>query len=609
MGWIKEVWRRIWKDRDPLSIGLAIVGIVVTVVVGIFAKHLQVDGDAIKGWVAIVFGWATAVFGWAAAVFGWVTAYWVYLLHATGLLIIPLIYFRLYRTMKRYETSNRGLNQNVTDLKGKLTKAERGLAEWKEKAEECQHKLRRLSPKPGMWAPPERPEMTWKNCEINSLERLGKREIPYSISFDIEHQYGVDLNHGNLWRAGIMFFGRSRFEPALLFYADWREIDSGEHGIGVVAYLGCPATTPEGGLDEGKKKIDELFCTSEKLFTSGAIRLQVILREYTLILRAGARAWSFGVQSAKLGDPYLLLWCDNGISRLGFQNIVLRRPEDEWHANYVDDLSCITEELETLREKSGRGKVSKRKGGDEITMTLPGGAEIEMVWIEPGTFRMGSPDSDDMAKDDEKPQHKVKISKGFYLGKYVITQGQWRSVMGKGPWGDNAYASDDPNTPVTDVSWEDVQEFVEELNQVERSTMYRLPTEAEWEYACRAETDSTWRWSFGNHESQLGQYAWYLDNTRKAGQDYAHAVGRKSANPWGLHDMHGNVSEWVRDWYGAYSAGEQVDPVGSPSGEERVSRGGNYPDEAKRVRSADRHSASPDFRSLSFGARLLRQGP
>ena len=245
------------------------------------------------------------------------------------------------------------------------------------------------------------------------------------------------------------------------------------------------------------------------------------------------------------------------------------------------------------RVKESDDRVSAPSGG-EITVTLPGGATMEMIWIPSGSFTMGSPDSDGMAYEGEKPQHKVTISEGFYLGKYEITEGQWASVMGG--------AAGQPDHPKAEISWDDVQEFIGKLNQAEGSEVYRLPTEAEWEYACRAGTNS--RWSFGDSEGQLGSYAWYGENS---GYE-AHTVGTKLPNGWGLYDMHGNVWEWVHDRYGSYTSGSQADPTGAASGSNRVLRGGGFYYSAQDARSADRGSNSPGFRGSNLGARLLRQG-
>ena len=252
----------------------------------------------------------------------------------------------------------------------------------------------------------------------------------------------------------------------------------------------------------------------------------------------------------------------------------------------------------------------------EITVDLPGGVAMEMVWIEPGMFAMGSPDSEPGRDPDEGPQHQVRISRGFYLGEKEITQRQWEAVMGTRPWEGKIYVQANPDHPAVFISWNEVQEFVRQLNEATDGSLYRLPTEAEWEYACRAGTAT--RFSFTGGESGLEEHAWYYDNAWNAGKKYAHPVGTKRPNPWGLYDMHGNVWEWVQDWHttivgtrpsGSYPDSSQADPTGPPSGSHRVKRGGSFYDFARSLRSARRDGYSPRGRYINIGARLLRRGP
>ena len=236
---------------------------------------------------------------------------------------------------------------------------------------------------------------------------------------------------------------------------------------------------------------------------------------------------------------------------------------------------------------------------DQVSVSrLPGGAQMEFVWIERGVFQMGS----DTGRRDESPVHEVEISRGFWLGKYEVTQEQWKSVMGEEPWSGRSLVKADSSHPAVIISWNEVQEFIGRLNAAADEELYRLPTEAEWEYACRAGTDT--RWSFGDDESLLADYAWYHDNNSPTG---AKAVGKKSPNPWGLYDMHGNVWEWVQDWYDEeyYSRSVRNDPQGPTSGLNRVIRGGHF-GHIDGVRSAYRHLRSPDSRSYTIGVRLLK---
>ena len=246
--------------------------------------------------------------------------------------------------------------------------------------------------------------------------------------------------------------------------------------------------------------------------------------------------------------------------------------------------------------------------GDSRRFSLPNGESMVFVWIPSGTFMMGSPDSEAGRYTDEGPVHRVTISKGFYLGKYEVTQGQWEAVMGTTPWRGKANVRSGSDYPSVYVSWDDAQEFISRLNAMSGSELYRLPIEAEWEYACRAGT--TTRWSFGDNTSQLMHYAWYRDNAWDVGETYGHRIGTKRPNAWGLYDMYGNVWEWVGDWYDAdyYSRSSLVDPSGPAMGSYRVLRGGDFNDtDGRVVRSARRDYHSPGYRNGGIGFRLLRR--
>jgi len=242
----------------------------------------------------------------------------------------------------------------------------------------------------------------------------------------------------------------------------------------------------------------------------------------------------------------------------------------------------------------------------DTTVSLPGGATMAMVHIPAGMFMMGSPDTEVGRGSDEGPQHEVTISKGVYLGKHEVTQGQWQAVMGTTPWLGESFGQPNANSPAVYVSWNDVQGFVQRLNDEAQDSVFRLPTEAEWEYACRAGT--TTRLSFGDSDSDLKDHAWYRDNAWDVGERYAHQVGMKLPNPWGLYDMHGNVYEWCLDWYSGsyYSESSGADPKGPDSGSDRVVRGGDFGNYVQHLRSAHRGYASPDAATY-IGFRLVRE--
>lgn len=209
------------------------------------------------------------------------------------------------------------------------------------------------------------------------------------------------------------------------------------------------------------------------------------------------------------------------------------------------------------------------------------------VLIPAGEFMMGG-----NKHPDERPVHQVQISKAFEMGKDQVTQAQWDAVMDE-----NSSRFKGANLPVETVSWDDAHEFIKKLNAKNDGYVYRLPTEAEWEYACRAGTT-------GDYAGDLDEVGWYNENS--GGR--THSVGEKKANGWGLYDMHGNVSEWCLDWYGKsyYTNSPEVDPTGPASGTGRVFRGGSWDSKAKYCRSALRAIATPDFRFFRIGFRLVR---
>ncbi len=219
----------------------------------------------------------------------------------------------------------------------------------------------------------------------------------------------------------------------------------------------------------------------------------------------------------------------------------------------------------------------------------------EMVLIPAGKFKMGSPASEKWRRDNET-QHDVTLTKPYYMGKYEVTQEQWEAVMGKNPSSKTKGAK----LPVTDVSWEDCQEFIKKLN-AKTDGGFRLPTEAEWEYACRAETMIAY--SFGDKITPKD--ANYDDS--KIGKPVE--GGSYNPNAFGLYDMHGNVWEWCEDWYANYpaGAGTGTDPKGPATGERRVLRGGAFLSADSAARSSFRRDSPPtDFFADFYGFRLAR---
>lgn len=226
---------------------------------------------------------------------------------------------------------------------------------------------------------------------------------------------------------------------------------------------------------------------------------------------------------------------------------------------------------------------------------------MKFVLLPAGSFIMGSPKLQLGGRAIGEYQHPVTLTRPFYVQTTEVTQGQWKKVMGGNP-SDFQNCGDD--CPVENVSWNDAQRFIALLNEKENVTHYRLPTEAEWEYACRA--GSTTAFTFGDDINRLGEHAWYVKNS----SDMTHMVGTIKSNVWGLYDMHGNISEWVEDWYNKeYPIGPVTDPEGPQSGRSRVIRGGSYSDKYNWCRSAWRGSPNPDLRQNRIGFRLVKSAP
>ena len=240
---------------------------------------------------------------------------------------------------------------------------------------------------------------------------------------------------------------------------------------------------------------------------------------------------------------------------------------------------------------------------------------LDLVPIPGGTFQMGSPKDEEAREDREGPVHEVRLS-SFSCSRYPVTRRLYAEIMGKDP-GRPRGATDD--RPVHNVFWLDAISFCNRLSRREKLTPcyrvkeakviwnstadgYRLLTEAEWEYACRAGT--TTRWSFAGDEEKLGQHAWYVANA----QGHLQPVGRKEPNAFGLHDMHGNVWEWCWDWYGQYPISAVIDPMGPAEGEDRVMRGGAFDTSPEKLRSACRHGLQPSTFFWDVGFRCAR-GP
>ena len=242
---------------------------------------------------------------------------------------------------------------------------------------------------------------------------------------------------------------------------------------------------------------------------------------------------------------------------------------------------------------------AKAQAPKEITNSIG----VKLVLIPKGTFMMGSPESE-KGRYENETQHEVTISKDYYLGVYEVTQAQYEKVMGKNLsyFQGAKVGNENADLPVENVSWDEAVKFCKKLSELpeekKAGRVYRLPTEAEWEYACRAGSKTAY--SFEDEEGLLPEHGWFNRNS----SNRTHTVGLLEPNAWGLYDMHGNVWEWCSDWYGDYPKGAVSDPTGPKDGSFRVRRGGGWYGEAAGCRSANRSGSSPSLRSGNLGFRV-----
>ena len=314
--------------------------------------------------------------------------------------------------------------------------------------------------------------------------------------------------------------------------------------------------------------------------------------------------WALGPQASAQTPPVLNLQLYAGLSITGSVGSV-------YSVEYVTDLAqtnswrCL-EFLQLPASPYLWADKSVPATGQRFYRAVQTGAPTNMVFIPPGTFRMGSPTNEVDRYDQEGPQTAVTISRGFWMGKYEVTQGEFLAVMGSNP----SSFTGDTNRPVEQVTWFEATNYCATLTQQEQAagrigtnSVYRLPTEAEWEYACRGWTSDR-RFSYGDDPgyTSLTNYAWYSGNSGST----THPVGQKLPNPWGLYDMYGNVWEWCQDWWtGGLPGGIAVDPQGPATGSNRVIRGGCWYYYGWLCRSASRFYYFPSFRDSSIGFRVV----
>ncbi len=280
----------------------------------------------------------------------------------------------------------------------------------------------------------------------------------------------------------------------------------------------------------------------------------------------------------------------------GRRNLCLRHQDEETFL-CADCVRKAREEAEREAREEARRKAreeAEREAGTRRLVRV-GDVEFALRWCPPGTFQMGSPTSEE-GRFDGETRHRVTLTRGFWLGETQVTQGLWKEVMGGNP----SFNQAGDDYPVENVSWDDCQTFIGKLNAragVQGSGLrFALPTEAQWEYACRTGTTG----DYGG-TGRLDDMGWYWNNSGCG----THPVGEKEPNAWGFRDMHGNVFEWCADWYGDYPSGAVTDPTGPASGDDRVLRGGCYWIYPRFCRSALRFGSMPSARLRDHGLRLL----
>ena len=284
--------------------------------------------------------------------------------------------------------------------------------------------------------------------------------------------------------------------------------------------------------------------------------------------------------------PVMVTFADYGVEKLEsnrtYELIVVTYPQYAITQNVTN---------QSLDSQQSTPQTHPTVSDNTISIPVKDGISIDMVRVEAGTFTMGATAEMKDPWDSEKPTHRVTLTNDYYIGKYEVTQALWQTVMGNNP---SKFKGD--NLPVEHVSWKDCQKFLSKLNRI-TGKMFRLPTEAEWEYAARGGNKSRgYQYSGSNN---LSDVAWYDDNSGNK----THAVGTKQPNELGIYDMSGNVLEWCQDRYGKYNSSSQINPTGVNSGSNRVFRGGRG--NARSCRSSFRFGITPRFRNKYLGLRLV----
>ena len=320
--------------------------------------------------------------------------------------------------------------------------------------------------------------------------------------------------------------------------------------------------------------------------SNGVARITLPVGQHTYIVASDGYESEEGMVKLKASAP-----SDLQIRLSKEVTVALSNANDVMQDNVSTSSTSSSQSATTSSGFSSTSSVSS--GGNEISIPVKNGITIDMVKVEAGTFMMGATSEMKKPDYDEKPVRQVTLTNDYYMGKYEVTQSLWQAVMGSNP---SKFKGDD--LPVEQVSWNDCQEFVSKLNSM-TGRMFRLPTEAEWEYAARGGKKSRGYQYSGN--SKISNVAWYHGNSARR----THSVGTKQANELGLYDMSGNVLEWCQDWYGSYVSSSQMNPTGAVSGSYHVFRGGSWSSYAWSCRSSSRNYVTPNFRNNNLGLRLV----
>ena len=320
--------------------------------------------------------------------------------------------------------------------------------------------------------------------------------------------------------------------------------------------------------------------------SNGVARITLPVGQHTYIVASDGYESEEGMVKLKASAP-----SDLQIRLSKEVTVAVSNANDVMQDNVSTSSTSSSQSATTSSGFSSTSSVSS--GGNEISIPVKNGITIDMVKVEAGTFMMGATSEMQNPWDDEKPVHQVTLTNDYYMGKYEVTQALWQAVMGSNP---SKFKGDD--LPVEKVSWNDCQEFISKLNGL-TGKMFRLPSEAEWEYAARGGKKSRGFQYSGS--SNISDVAWYDGNSGSK----THLVGTKQANELGLYDMCGNVLEWCQDWYGSYVSSSQMNPTGAVSGSYHVFRGGSWSSYAWSCRSSSRNYVTPNFCINNLGLRLV----